>query len=107
MWSPRRTVRALILLPCRAEPDRRPFLDRRAQIPGISGKENRHAVVILGQRRAVAGAETFELAWFRIEPAGGLVGCGVEPRGEIIFGCEARLQHIELQGADDPDDPVA
>src|SRR6266436_2800115 len=96
-----------ILLPGRAEADRRPFLDRGAQIPGVAGEENRHAVMVLGQRGAVPGAEAVELGRFGIEPARRLVGRAVEPGGKTVFGCEPRLEHVELQGADDADDPVA
>jgi CO dehydrogenase/acetyl-CoA synthase epsilon subunit len=38
-----------------------PFLDGRAQIPGIAGEEDRDTVVVLGARRRVLDAEAFEL----------------------------------------------
>src|SRR5207237_8401877 len=68
-----RTPARLMLFPGRAEADRRPFLDRGAQIPGIAGEKNRHAVMVLGQRRAVPRAEAVELGGFGVEPARRLV----------------------------------
>ena len=60
------------------------------------------------QAERVAVAEAVELgAVVGVEPARRLVGGAVEAGGEVVFGGEPRRQHIELQGADDADDPVA
>src|ERR1700739_3803176 len=52
------------------EADRGPFLDCRAQIPGVARKEDRDAVMILGAGGEVLVAEAFELgAVIGFEPA--------------------------------------
>ena len=90
------------------EADCGPFLDRRAQIPGVAGEENRDTVMVLGAGRRVLDAEAVELRGVvGVEPAGRLIGGAVEAGGKAIFGGEPRRQHVELQGADDADDPVA
>src|SRR5262249_34252528 len=68
-------LRFLTLLAGFAEADRRPFLDCRAQIPGVAGEEHRHAVMVLGAGRGVPEAEAFELgAVVGVEPARRLLG---------------------------------
>ena len=47
------TVRRSILLAGFLEADRGPFLDRRAQIPGVAGEEDGHAVMVLGACRRI------------------------------------------------------
>ena len=76
----------LMLLAGRAEADRRPFLGRGAQIPGVAGEEDRHAVMVLGQGRAVAVAEAVEFGALAVEPARRLVRGAVEPGGEPVLG---------------------
>ena len=49
-----------MLLACRGEPDRGPFLGRRAQIPGVAREEDRHAVAVLGHARRVARDEALQ-----------------------------------------------
>src|SRR5262245_39641784 len=92
--------RRSMLLPCRVETERRPFLDRRAQIPGVAGEEHRHAVMVLRQRRPVAQPEAVEFAALAVEPARRLVGRAVEPGGEAVFRLQPGLQYVELQAAD-------
>src|SRR5215471_13861386 len=118
--GPRATARRLPLVPAFAgttisrpllagfaEADQRPFLDGRAQIPGVAGEEHRHAVMVLGAGRGVFDAEAIEFgAVVSVEPARRLKRSAVETGGEVIFGSKARGQHIELQRADDADDPV-
>src|SRR5215831_13461439 len=95
-------LRFLTLLAGFAEADRRPFLDCRAQIPGVAGEEHRHAVMVLGAGRGVAEAEVFELgAVVGIEPARRLKRSAVETGREVVFGGKPRGQHIELQRTDD------
>src|SRR5207244_951427 len=93
--------RSLVLLPRRAETQRRPFLDCGAQIPGVAREEHRHAVMVLGEGRAVPIAEAVELGALAGEPARCLVGRAVEPGRETVLGLEARLQHVKLQGPND------
>ena len=64
--------------------------------------------MVLGAGRGVLDPEAVELGpVVGFEPARRLKGRAVEPGGEVVFGREPRLQHIELQRADDADDPVA
>src|ERR1700722_7445935 len=74
----------------------RPVVDRRAQIPGIAGEEHRDAVMVLGQRAEMAVTKPVELAALAVEPARRFVGHVLEPRAEIVFCLQPRLQHIEL-----------
>src|SRR5215472_6595230 len=118
--GPRATARRLPLVPAFAgttisrpllarlfEADRGPLLDRGAQIPGVAGEEDGDAVVVLGGGGRVLDAEPFELAAVAgIEPARRLKRSAVETGGEVIFGSKPRGQHVELQRADDADDPV-
>src|SRR5689334_18261786 len=90
----------LMLLPRRAEAERRPFFRRRAQVPGVAGEEHRDAVVVFGESGAVAIAEPVEVGAVAVEPAGGFVRSAVEAGGEAVFGLQPGLQHVELQGAD-------
>src|SRR6516164_2511711 len=97
-----------ILLAGRRKADGGPLLDRRAQIPGVAGKEDRHAIVVLGAGRWILDAETFELGRVvRVEPPRRLKGCTIDTAREIVLGGKPRLQHVELQCADHADNPVA
>src|SRR5215207_6354816 len=96
-----------MLLAGRVEADGGPFFGRRAEVPGVAGEEDGDAVVVFGQRRAVAGAEAVELGAVGVKPAGGLVGRAVESVRKPVFGLKAGLQHVQLQGADYADDPIA
>src|SRR5271166_6525913 len=110
LWTFRRTSRGSrsALLARRREPDFGPFLDCRAQIPGVAGEEHGHAVVVLGAGPRVLDAEAVELGRVvGVEPARRLKGCAVEAGREVVFGSEPRLEHVELQRADDADNPVA
>src|SRR3954462_13128280 len=109
LLSSRRTGRILtsMLLAGRAEADLGPFLGGGAQIPGVAGQEDRDAVVVLGQRGGIAGAEAVEFGAVAVEPARRLVGRAVEPCRETVFGLQSRLQYVELQVTDHPDDAAA
>ena len=58
----------------------RPVFDRPAQVPGIAREKYRDAVMVLGERRAVAQPEAIELSAVAVDPARGLVRRAVEPR---------------------------
>src|SRR5204862_7425769 len=98
--------RESILLPRLSEADCRPFLDRGPQVPRVAREKHRHAVMILGQCRMRAGAERVELGWLGIDPARRLIGRVIEPGPEPILQLEARRQNLQLQGADDADNPI-
>src|SRR5215469_6801244 len=118
--GPRATARRLPLVPAFAgttisrpllarlfEADRGPLLDRGAQIPGVAGEEDGDAVVVLGGGGRVLQAKAFEFGVVGGgEPARRLKRSAIEAGPEIVFGGKASGQHIELQRADDADDPV-
>src|SRR5271166_1633213 len=82
---------SILLAGCR-KADTGPFLDRRAQIPGVAGEEHRDAVVVLGAARGVLDAEAVELGRVvGVEPARRLKGRAVESGREVVFGVEPRL----------------
>ncbi len=44
---------------------------------------------------------------FRAHPAGKLEARGLKRHVKVVFGADPLRQHVELQGADHADDPVA
>src|SRR5947209_2880315 len=95
-----------MLLAGGAEAQRGPFLGGGAQVPGVAREEDGYAVMVLGQGRGVAVAEAVEFGAVAVEPARRFVRGAIEPCREPVFGLEARLQHLELKIADDPDNAV-
>src|SRR5215469_16746123 len=105
--GPRATARRLPLVPAFAgttisrpllarlvEADRRPFLDRGAQIPGVAGEEDGDAVVVLGAGGRVLQAKAIEFGVVGGgEPARRLIGRAVEAGREVVFGGKPRGQH--------------
>src|SRR6516225_3911142 len=101
-------IRPSALLAGLVEAQCRPLRDGGAKIPGVAGEKDRDTVMVLRTRRRVSDAKAVEFGRVvGVEPARRLKGGAVEPGGEAVFGGEPRLQHIELQRADDTDDPIA
>ena len=96
------------LLAGRVEAELGPFLDRRAQIPGVAREEDRHAVMILGAGRGIALAEAFELGRIvGFDPARRLIGRSSSRVAELVFGLSRAASTSSCNGADHADDPVA
>src|SRR6185312_1203940 len=95
------------LLARRAEAQEGPVAHGGVEVPGVAREIYRRRVVVLGQHRAMAVDETLELGFVAVDPARRLVGRGLEPDADLVLAPDARRQHVELQPADDADDPVA
>ena len=77
------------------------------QFPAVADQVDGRAFAVFRHGGAVLFDEGFQARCVRgKDPAGGVVGGGFEGDGDGIFLFDAAGEHVELQGADDADDPV-
>lgn len=90
------------------EGDFGPAFGGEAERKSVAGEEDGGVVAVVAEGGLVGFDEVFQAFGVGAgNPAGGDVGGGFEADGDLVFGVDAGLQDVELEGADDADDPVS
>src|SRR5687768_11866431 len=90
----------------RAESQPRVLFLLVADVPWGLRHEDEVAVAVAGEMGAVELLEFAQRALGTLEPPGGGEGRSLQSGLDLVFGLEPRKQHLELELADDADDPL-